>query len=371
MSGYYLATTTAIEAGCDVYLETANGGYYMYAMVGETKKYINIVPNGTHINVKYEDAASCVWVYNAQYNTVTTSVSGAEYIFGARSTETFATFGGYSISEIEGACLPNFYTQPTAASKVAYDKTKLTLPTTTVGSLTLPSVGTAGSAITWASSNEAVISTTGVVVRPAAGSEDAVVTLTATIKLGEVTETKEFTITVTAETTPGTSKEVLYSFVDNFSSYNWDNNYVARQVVDSANGLTIDFTRANKQSSTITDRPVLAVNASNASTEYVTVAIADGNITAVTFDIQQWSGSKYFTSIVIEYYDAASSSWKVCSDSATAPLTGSYTTSAAVTGPLSSNIDLPEGVTQVRLAVSTTKTGNNQLGITSFKLTVK
>jgi hypothetical protein len=50
--------------------------------------------------------------------------------------------------------------------------------------LTLPTTGAGGSSLTWASSNPAVVSTTGAVVRPAAGAGDATVTLTPTATHG-------------------------------------------------------------------------------------------------------------------------------------------------------------------------------------------
>jgi hypothetical protein len=54
--------------------------------------------------------------------------------------------------------------------------------------LTLPTTGAGGSAITWASSNTAVVSTSGAVTRPAAGSPDATVVLTPTATHGGVAQ---------------------------------------------------------------------------------------------------------------------------------------------------------------------------------------
>lgn len=68
------------------------------------------------------------------------------------------------------------------------------------GNLTLPTQGANGSTITWQSSAPEVISTTGVVTRPAVGSADATVTLTATAVNGTATLTKEFVFTVAAQT---------------------------------------------------------------------------------------------------------------------------------------------------------------------------
>ena len=63
-------------------------------------------------------------------------------------------------------------------------------------SLPLTTLGENGSTITWSSSNIAVIANDGMVVRPAFIGGNAVITLTATITKGGVTETKTFTVTV-------------------------------------------------------------------------------------------------------------------------------------------------------------------------------
>ncbi len=61
----------------------------------------------------------------------------------------------------------------------------------------LPAVGTGGSVITWSSSSTAVVSNNGqTITRPVQGSASPVVTLTATIKKGLITRTKDFTLTV-------------------------------------------------------------------------------------------------------------------------------------------------------------------------------
>lgn len=64
--------------------------------------------------------------------------------------------------------------------------------------LTLPSTQDEAT-ITWESSNPGVIANDGTVTRPAAGEENVVVTLTATIKVGAAEDTKVFTVTVLAE----------------------------------------------------------------------------------------------------------------------------------------------------------------------------
>ncbi|MDL4839364.1 immunoglobulin-like domain-containing protein, partial [Aquibacillus rhizosphaerae] len=64
------------------------------------------------------------------------------------------------------------------------------------GNLHLPTEGDNGSTITWVSSDESVITTTGEVTRPANGAGDVTVDLTAELTLNSETHTKEFTAKV-------------------------------------------------------------------------------------------------------------------------------------------------------------------------------
>ncbi|AQX15106.1 glycoside hydrolase family 43 [Tessaracoccus lapidicaptus] len=94
-----------------------------------------------------------------------------------------------------------------AVQRVADD---LNLPDTTSTDLLLPTVGTQGSTIAWASSVPAVISPDGDVTRPARGEADAVVTLTATITNGDATAEVSFQVTVPARS--GTGLVASYGF---------------------------------------------------------------------------------------------------------------------------------------------------------------
>lgn len=70
-----------------------------------------------------------------------------------------------------------------------------------VADLDLPTTGTHGATITWASTDESVIAVDGTVTRPT--DQDAVVTLTATISRGAATATASFEVTVPAVPAPG------------------------------------------------------------------------------------------------------------------------------------------------------------------------
>ena len=87
--------------------------------------------------------------------------------------------------------------------KVARDKEWLDLGdvSAVIDNLTLPIKGAAGSDISWESSSPDVIATDGTVTRPEAGSGDAKVTLTATIKAGDAQDTKSFEVTVKQQLT--------------------------------------------------------------------------------------------------------------------------------------------------------------------------
>ena len=87
MSGYYYATTTNAEEAVKVYLEAVEGGYHMYFLSGETKTYLNVVVSGTHLNPVFEAAASSVWKFDEELDTLTT-VAGTEEVY-------LGTYGSY------------------------------------------------------------------------------------------------------------------------------------------------------------------------------------------------------------------------------------------------------------------------------------
>ena len=108
----------------------------------------------------------------------------------------FAFYKGTQIGELQIIKLSSSQTEVTDQDKVNQDKESLSIKTTITDSITLPSSGTNGSTITWASSNGNVINPqTGTVTQQA---EITTVTLTATLKLNDATATKEFVVTVKA-----------------------------------------------------------------------------------------------------------------------------------------------------------------------------
>src|SRR5699024_10166046 len=125
-------------------------------------------------------------VFIEQWNEVTQSVQPA---FTAVSNEGKSVWG---IKDFER----------TDKEIVETIKNELTIGQITgvIADLQLPTNGISGAEITWKTSNPEIISEEGVVNRPEAGDEDAVVTLTATITKGDYSLEKDFEVTVLAQT---------------------------------------------------------------------------------------------------------------------------------------------------------------------------
>lgn len=88
---------------------------------------------------------------------------------------------------------------PTKTDKeiVSYVVEDLNIGDTTavINNLELPTEGTRDAVISWSSSNADVVTDTGIITRPGAGSEPATATLRATIQKGSQIATKVFSIT--------------------------------------------------------------------------------------------------------------------------------------------------------------------------------
>lgn len=188
---------------------------------------------------------------------------------------------------------------------------------------------------------------------------------TGTIK-GDTT-VESFAISTSADTS-----SVAIDYKTNFETYanDWSNSYVEHKVSGSDLGITnasvtTVFSRACKQTGTITDMPVVAPSTGKkpiAPTVYVTISVADKNISGVTFTLKQWSEKKKFNSMYIEY-TTDNSQWTMVEgvgfkDASTAKFEGTLT---------ASNI---QNAVAIRLVLGTTSTSNVQVGIESANLTL-
>ena len=95
MSGYYMATTTDQTQAIRVYLEKTEGGYYLRTKDG---RYINMVPNGTHVNGAYESTPSTVYNYDLDLHTLVADIDGEIYAFGTRNDKQYTTIGPVKVA---------------------------------------------------------------------------------------------------------------------------------------------------------------------------------------------------------------------------------------------------------------------------------
>ena len=98
MDGYYMATTEDASTALDVYVEEANGGYYLYTFMSGNKTYINMVISGTHVNGAYEATAKTVYTWDANAKTLVATMQpenkdAEPYWFGTRSDMSYTTVG--------------------------------------------------------------------------------------------------------------------------------------------------------------------------------------------------------------------------------------------------------------------------------------
>lgn len=104
MNGYYFATTEDPNEAVDVYVETAEGGVYLYFMKEGNKSYLAIVramgtDNKEHDNAIMDAATPSVFVFNSELNTYTTKVGEDTLYFGSYGTH--ATIGASSIEDAD------------------------------------------------------------------------------------------------------------------------------------------------------------------------------------------------------------------------------------------------------------------------------
>lgn len=168
------------------------------------------------------------------------------------------------------------------------------------------------------------------------------------------------------------TSNVTVDFKTNWATYgaSWTSSYSEHTITSADLGVDasqatfkVVLSNANKQSSTITDMPVIC--AKNTA-QYVTVSLSSGTIAGVTFNLKEWTAKKKFTTITIEY-TTDGSTWQPTNvglvDGTATTISPNFTTVSAV--------DLAEGVIGVRLVYVGSTSGNTQIGLEGLTLTVK
>ncbi|QGH36784.1 family 43 glycosylhydrolase [Gracilibacillus salitolerans] len=164
------------------------------------------------------------------------------------------------------------------------------LPERAIADITLPTLATQGTEITWESSYPEVISTEGAVNRPPFGSEDANVELTATLTLGEITETLTVTVTVPAKGEGGLS--AFYDFSDGFSDRS-----------GNQEDATVTGDRINNTGGEITFADGIVGQAAKFDGESG-LKLADGLIASDQYSISLWMKPEEITEFTTTFFGA-------------------------------------------------------------------
>ena len=167
-------------------------------------------------------------------------------------------------------------------------------------------------------------------------------------------------------------KSATADCVTNFSKINsgWSSSYASKTAELSKFGIadlsgSLVFSNVSKQTSTITDRPVMSSKSGTA--QYVTLSLTDATITSVTFNLKEWTEKKLFKTIAVEY-TTNGSTWTAVSGVGASASSNSLLISSYSTLTVES---LPAGVTGVRMVIMATGSSNVQVGITSVEFTYK
>ncbi|XBH21001.1 family 43 glycosylhydrolase [Jonesiaceae bacterium BS-20] len=140
--------------------------------------------------------------------------------------------------------------------------------------LKLPVTGPSGTTITWATSNGAVIAANGAVTRPAAGAGNAVVELTATVKIADASATRKFTATVLPQETDA---QAVASALAALEVINIDDVHGNLDLVDTQGTTTVTWATAN---ATVISAAGVVNRPSAATTVQLTATITKGSESA-------------------------------------------------------------------------------------------
>ena len=213
---YYFKTTTNWEEGVDVYAEYVDGSttdFYLYFVKDGANQYlgVKVSADGAHDNIIYGTEKVSTFVWNADLGTVTTHLEATknnggpnDFYFGNYGDKntiscSYTSYAGGAGNNVGHLVTMVDRSTITPDVKVAESKAGLALAKTEftgAAEVELPVARHADVAVEWAvaeHANASIVDGKLVLTNPA---EDTTVTLTATLTCGEVSDTKEFTITL-------------------------------------------------------------------------------------------------------------------------------------------------------------------------------
>lgn len=200
MDGFYYATSDDVADAVDITVAAGSAAdtYTLSFVDGDgVTQYLYMEKSGNYTNVKYGTTAAD-WKWNDELKTYTFTLEGEDIFLGTDASSTYDTISQRFMNQAEKSIVAKMYTLKVAtdADIAQLDKDALELKASYTDNFTLPATGANGSTITWAVTEGTAIAIEGTQATVVRGDADATVKLTATIKLNDVTLTKEFTITV-------------------------------------------------------------------------------------------------------------------------------------------------------------------------------
>ena len=208
MNGFYGASSLNYEQAVKVRVESVTGGSLLYFTDKDgAKQYITIEESGTHVNFVFKtDKPTTPLTYDANgapmfklndTKSYYIGTYGNYYTFGTQDTTQSDSYIAYLGTMVDT-------TKVSDADKVATEKNNVKPEVNEVSKdadVKLPTAGTTYSevTITWASDKDfAVVDNAKGIVTVTLQETEQTVKLTATLKCGTATDTKEFEITVHA-----------------------------------------------------------------------------------------------------------------------------------------------------------------------------
>lgn len=206
MSGYYFKTSEDYTEGVDVYVEYVTDSTDLFNLyfnhTTDGKQYIGVEISGTHSNIVYKSAPVSSFSYSTELGTIITNVEGTDYYLGNYSNYNTiqASKTSYASSSNVGGLVEMIDKNNIAPEKkVAKVKESLSVQAEHKMNkeIELPSYDDrfADVTIEWALAETTCATLSeGKLTLTTIPAEETSVTLTATIKCGEKSDTKEFTL---------------------------------------------------------------------------------------------------------------------------------------------------------------------------------
>ena len=252
LEGYYGSAVEKFYNAADVEVIAVDGGYNLKVVKTDgSVVYINAVASGTYNNIKFEDSATSVWTFNADYNTFTTTTTNGVVYMGTYTNNgnEYDTFGlSYeSYAENSTSYVSHLYEEVEDSVELRAELAlkELSVEENLTEDYELPY----GENIVWElidGKNVAEL-VDGIlyVTRPQTGEDNVEIVITAKYEVeGEVIDTKEFKVSILAESLD-VNAVAIFSFGDNGAASHVDGSSLGTSTNYSDDAYVLALTNMN------------------------------------------------------------------------------------------------------------------------------